>query len=156
MRMNGRDDLIYSSFYLSHIRRPLSKRDKVQQIMKRRDAFNTGADQGHDPGLVPALGDEHHGHPATYGRHPSIVKAGKSSSQRSPASSQAFAAKRFDTAKTHRGSRAANRALLDVCVRPEARRCLIVAFVGEGVESFEPGLAARLLQWVKPGKVRRE
>ena len=45
-------------------------------------------------------GDEHHGHPATDGRDPSIVKAGKSSSHRNPASSRVSAAKRFDTAKT--------------------------------------------------------
>jgi hypothetical protein len=47
-------------------------------------------------------GDEHHGHPAAHGRNPSIVKAGKSRSHRNPASSQAFAAKRFDAAKTRR------------------------------------------------------
>ena len=45
------------------------------------------------------------GHPATDGRDPSIVKAGKSSSHRNPASSRVSAAKRFDTAKTQPGMR---------------------------------------------------
>jgi ribosomal protein S14 len=34
---NGGDDFIYSSFYLSRIRRRSSKRDKIQQIMKRTE-----------------------------------------------------------------------------------------------------------------------